>query len=308
MERRGPKNRLDPSTPYAFFWEEEIDADGQLAPTATVLLTNRECPFRCLMCDLWRNTLDEPTPPGAIPAQIDYALERLPAARQVKLYNAGSFFDPLAIPESDYSTIAARLSGFARVIVESHPAVLGRRSLHFRDLLSGRLEVAVGLETAHPDVLRRLNKRITLDDFRRTAEFLFGNGIDLRVFIMVRPPYLTEAEGVYWAQRSLDLARECRATAASLIPTRAGNGAMETLQEAGDFTPPRLVSLEESMEYGLNLEGMRVFTDLWDVERLNTCDCSQMRIERLAAMNRTQAIPPQVQCTRCDAGANADIQ
>ena len=38
------------------------------APTAVVFLTNRECPFRCVMCDLWMNTLDETVPRGAIAA------------------------------------------------------------------------------------------------------------------------------------------------------------------------------------------------------------------------------------------------
>ena len=43
--------------PYAFFVEEERSASGEVVPVATVFLTNRECPWRCLMCDLWKNTL-----------------------------------------------------------------------------------------------------------------------------------------------------------------------------------------------------------------------------------------------------------
>ena len=65
LDRRGPKPRLDPLRPYAAVLEEELDANGVLAPTAVVFITNRECPFRCVMCDLWRNTLDETVPPGA---------------------------------------------------------------------------------------------------------------------------------------------------------------------------------------------------------------------------------------------------
>ena len=58
------------------------------------------------MCDLWRNTLDETVPPGAIATQIRSALEQLPPVRQVKLYNAGSFFDPAAIPPAEDAGIA----------------------------------------------------------------------------------------------------------------------------------------------------------------------------------------------------------
>src|SRR2546430_5667940 len=49
---------------------------------ATVFLSNRECPFRCLMCDLWKNTLETTLPPGRIVGQIRWALERLPPARR----------------------------------------------------------------------------------------------------------------------------------------------------------------------------------------------------------------------------------
>src|SRR5262249_37224872 len=139
LRRRGPKNPLDPAMPYACLWEEEAGASGELISMATVFLTNRECPFRCLMCDLWRNTLDDRVSTGRIAGQIRSALEKLPPARQIKLYNAGSFFDPQAIPPEDYEEIAAVISDFGRVIVECHPAFLrGKHAEHclrFRDLL-----------------------------------------------------------------------------------------------------------------------------------------------------------------------------
>lgn len=58
------------------------------------------------MCDLWTSTLPGDTPRGAIPAQIRAALAELPPARRIKLYNAGSFFDPKAIPPDDDGEIA----------------------------------------------------------------------------------------------------------------------------------------------------------------------------------------------------------
>ncbi len=271
LAKRGPKRNLDPLRPYAFFAEDEIDSSGRQAPTATLMLTNRECPYRCLMCDLWQDTLDESTRQGAIPAQITYALDRLPACRQIKLYNAGSFFDPKAIPPEDYGKIAELIAGFDRVIVECHPALVGRQCLAFRDLIAGKLEVAIGLETVHPAALESLNKRFNVDDFRRAAAFLHDNGIDLRVFLLVRPPFLSEMEGLDWAKRSLDESFECGATACTLIPVRAGNGAMEALRASGDWEAPRLSSLEAAQEYGISLGKGRVFADLWDVEKRALC-------------------------------------
>jgi archaeosine synthase beta-subunit len=301
------RNMLDPQRPYAFLVEEERSASGEVVPVATVFLTNRECPWRCLMCDLWRNTLTESVPRGAIPAQIDYALAQLPPARQIKLYNSGSFFDPKAIPAEDYADIAARLRGFERVIVECHPALAGESSLRFRDLLSQQgeiqLEVAMGLETAHPQVLDQLNKGMTLDQFREAAGFLRQNDIALRTFILVKPPFMDEAEGLDWAKRSLDFAFDCGATVAALIPTRAGNGAMEALAKRGEFMPPKLATLEAALAYGIGLGRGRVFADLWDLQRFAACEtCFPARAARLGEMNLRQAIHQTVICQSCEDG------
>jgi len=303
LAQRGAKNKLDPQRAYAALWEEEAGADGRHIATATLFLTNRECPYRCLMCDLWQNTLDVRVWVGAIPVQIEAALSTLPPARQIKLYNAGSFFDPQAIPPEDYPAIAALTASHERVIVECHPALIGTRCLSFRDMLAGRLEVAIGLETAHPEALERLNKRFTVDDFRQAADILSSNAIDLRVFLLVKPPFMTEAEGLEWACRSLDTAFAAGASVCCLIPTRGGNGAMETLRREGNWNPPSLVSLEAAQEYGLRLGRGRVFADIWDIEKFYSCVCSPQRAARIAAMNRTQRIPAQIECSLCTASS-----
>jgi radical SAM enzyme (TIGR01210 family) len=299
VQHRFPKPLLDPHRPYAAIWEEELDDHGALVPTAVVFLTNRECPFRCVMCDLWVNTLDATVPRGAIAAQIRTALADLPAARQIKLYNAGSFFDPAAIPPDDDDEIAEAVGGFQRVIVEAHPAFLAgayrERCLRFRDAISGQLEVAIGLETSHPEVLARLNKKMTLDAFNRAADFLLEHDIALRVFILLSPPFMPRGEEVEWARRSLDVAAECGASVSVVIPTRGGNGVMEAIGEA--FHPPRLNWLESTVEYGIGLGGMRVFADLWNIERFFDCSCSPRRAGRLASMNREQQLQASVSCS-----------
>ena len=284
----------DAFLPYEYFVEEERNCDGVVDPVATIFLTNRECPFRCLMCDLWRNTLTETVPAGAIPAQIDYALAQLASARQVKLYNSGSFFDPRAIPPADYGAIAQRVKHFERVIVENHPAFTGDACLRFRDLLCGEFEIATGLETVHPEVLEGLNKRMTLEQFSGAANFLRGHGIGLRVFILVQPPLMPACEALLWAERSLDFAMELGATAATLIPTRGGNGAMEALS----FVPPPLATLESAMEYGLRLRAGRVFADLWGVREVCP-ECTAPRIARLRQMNLRQVVMERVSCSLC---------
>jgi archaeosine synthase beta-subunit len=296
----GGRGTLDPLRPVSYLLEEERSDTGDIVTVATLFLTNRECPWRCLMCDLWQNTLTESGPAGAIPAQIDYALDRLSPARQIKLYNSGSFFDRRAIPIVDHEAIAARIGVFERVIVESHPALIGDDCFRFRDLLNGRLEVAMGLETVNPEALERLNKNMTLDQFSRAAELLRANDISLRAFILVKPPFVEEDDALYWAERSLDFAFNCGATVAVLIPTRTGNGAMEELMRHAQFSPPRLSTLESAVAYGVRLERGRVFSDLWDLKRIADCDtCFAVRAERLRRINLNQQLPPAINCRDC---------
>jgi radical SAM enzyme (TIGR01210 family) len=336
LERRGARRTVNPMEPHGFIWEEERSENGQIDPVATIFLTNRECPWRCVMCDLWKTTVTESVPLAAIPAQIDYAFEKLGVSslatagaslrseklgqilpQEIKLYNGGSFFDPKAIPLADYPAIAERVCSFKRVIVECHPAFVRDSCVRFRDLLAEkwsrtacstgiapRLEVAMGLETAHPGVIERLNKGMTLTQFARAAEFLKRHDICLRVFVLIKPPFLEEGEALTWANKSIEFAFDSGATVVSLIPTRAGNGAMEALQEQGLFSPPKLATVEAAQEFGVNLRRGRVFADLWDLEKFSSCAaCFSGRRERLRLINLEQHVRPPVVCADCSASA-----
>jgi radical SAM enzyme (TIGR01210 family) len=306
LERRPSRPALDPFAHQGVIVEPERAADGTLVNTATVFLTGRECPWRCVMCDLWTHTISADTPGGAIPRQIASAITTLRQAPAmptvIKLYNAGSFFDPAAIPPEEDDEIAAIVNGFERVIVEAHPAFLrgpyGERCLRFRDRLRGQLEVAIGLETAHASTLARLNKRMTVESFREACAFLVAHDMDVRVFVLLNPPFLTGDAAIEWARRSIDLAAECGATACTVIPTRGGNGAMEAL-DVSEVERPSLAALERVLEYGVSVRRLRVFADLWDVEQFFDCDCSERRATRLHQINRTQEVPASTVCARC---------
>ena len=267
------------------------------------------------MCDLWQHTTERDTPGGAITAQVANARQTLDRSNQpvsqIKLYNAGSFFDPRAVPDDDYDGVAVAVAGMSRVIVESHPALVGERTRRFLEALHRHqaadvvptLEVAIGLETAHPETLERLNKRMTIGDFLLAASRLRSLGAALRVFLLVSPPFVPKDEQDEWLLRSIDLACEAGATAVSLIPTRPGNGALDTLEEDGLFRRPSLLDLERSLTLALaRVRGRqtRVFADLWDVKRFADCQlCLTARRERLRAMNIGQHLQPPVSCPRC---------
>jgi radical SAM enzyme (TIGR01210 family) len=322
LERRGPRPAHDPWRYQDLVVEDERAGNGRIARVGTVILTGRECPWRCVMCDLWRGTTADDTPPGAVPGQIAAArtafIRRGAAVTQMKLYNAGSFFDPRAVPPSDYAPIATELSGLERVIVESHPALVGDRVDWFLNALAGHtasgaaapgLEVAMGLETVHPSALDALNKRMTVDEFRRAADWLHERRVALRVFLLISPPGVRDEEQDEWLSRSVDAALAFGASVISLVPTRPGNGAMEALSAAGGFRQPALADIERSAAIGIERatryehRAARVFVDVWDLERFTSCaSCLPARRDRLHAMNLDQRVAPTMTCEKCSSG------
>ena len=300
IEGRGGKNPVDPLKPYGWLVEKERAATGKIEDTGIIFLTNNECPFHCLMCDLWKNTTDKPVPKGAIPQQIEYALSRMGAAKHLKLYNSGSFFDEKAIPSEDYKEIASLISDFETVIVESHPKLISEKCLAFRDMLEPELQVALGLETIHPEVLQKLNKKMTTDDFISAVDFLSKNSILSRAFVLLRPPFLSEEDGIYWAERTIEFALNAGVECCTIIPVRGGNGAMDQLKEKGLFTPPDILSLEKVLDFGLRLNKGRVFADTWDLGLFSSCEkCLDKRTARISEMNLSQIISAPVICTCC---------
>lgn len=291
------RRRLALDPPVEWLVESEPDGEGRRAEVLTVFLTNRECPWRCLMCDLWRYTTLDSVGSGFIPAQIDRVFAAARSASKpnepqwIKLYNAGSFFDSRAIPPEDHPAILERCAGFQRVIVECHPMLVGDAVERFRDSLPEgcHLEVAMGLEVADPEVLEKLNKGITLERYVAAAQRLNRMGVESRSFVLIQPPFVAEERAVDLAVESVDFAMEQGASVVSLIPTRPGNGALDRLLAEGLFRPPTPGTIETSFEKALALGKGRVFLDLWGLEQFwGTNEAVHAARARLHEINLSQ--------------------
>jgi len=274
---------VDPWTPHGTLRERERLPDGRVVDSVTIFLAGAQCPFGCVFCDLWRFTTLEPTPPGAIPAQIDRGLDEEggPTPFQVKLYNASNFFERRAVPPEDDAAVAARLATVFQVVVESHPKLVGERCLDFGEALDGRLEVAMGLETVHPQALSRLDKGMTLADFDAAARRLRTAGHGVRAFVLVGVPFIEPAEQLAWTVRSVEHALDVGAEHVALIPVRGSTAAMQALRRAGEWAPPSLELVEAAFERCRSLGGGVVTVDLWDLDREAREATTRGRIERL---------------------------
>jgi radical SAM enzyme (TIGR01210 family) len=301
---RPPKPHVDPYRAHDSLLEAERRRGGKIERTLTVFLAGAECPFTCSFCDLWRFTIDGPTPPGALTLQLGEVLDKVDgsAIDRIKLYNASNFFDKRAVPENDLEGIAKLVKTFAAVTVESHAKTIGQPTLDFAGQIGGRLEVAVGLETIHPAGLAQSNKRLDLKNFDGAASFLAANGIDLRVFVLLGVPYVPADESVDWTVRTIEYAVECGAAVVSIIPVRGGNGEIERLQGLGHFRAPSLSQLEDALDRCVGLTRSVVTADLWDIDRLCACaHCRSDRVERLRRVNTSGHAEPRIDCRVCGA-------
>jgi archaeosine synthase beta-subunit len=297
---------VDPWKAHGAILEPERRPDGVVEQALTVFLSGAECPFTCSFCDLWRWTFDGPTPAGAIPRQLREVLRThagdATAPQRLKLYNASNFFDRRAVPADDVPTSAALAEPFGAVTVESHAQTVGPLTLEFKERLSGRLEVAIGLETIHPVAAPQLNKRLDLPRFERAANYLADNDMDLRVFVLLGAPHIAAEESVEWTARTVEYAVANGAAMVAIIPVRGGNGEMERLQGLGQFVPPTLRQLETALDSSVAFGRAVITVDLWDAERLPGCTaCRQARIARLSRMNLSGQLERAVECAECEA-------
>jgi radical SAM enzyme (TIGR01210 family) len=301
---RPAKPYVDPYVAHGSVLEEERRPDGTIERALTVFLAGAECPFTCSFCDLWKYTIDGPTPPGALTAQLARVLDAHegPAPDRLKLYTASNFFDRRAVPAEDLAGLAALAAPFSAVTVESHANTVGEPALAFARAIGGRLEVAVGLETVHPAACAQLNKRLDLARFDRAAAFLGRHDIEMRVFVLLGAPHVPHDESVEWTVRTVEHAARAGAAVVAIIPVRGGNGEMERLEALGHATPPTLAQLEESLDRCIGLAGTVVTADLWDIKRLAPCErCRSTRVERLRRLNVTARAEPRVACSACSA-------
>ncbi len=305
---RGPRLPVDPRKANGVWVESETDGCGGQVKVLTVLLAVSECPWRCAMCDLWQQTLDRPTAIGDVPKQIESALEHLPQdVRWVKLYNSGNFFDAKSVPIADHQRIAELCRPFDRIIVENHPRLCTDRVLSFSRRLAGQLEVALGVETLQTGMLRRLNKGMNRDDIDAAIGRLKNWQIDVRAFVLLRPPWTLDQEGIRWTELTLRHLFRLGVRHASIIPVRAGNGWLDGLQTKGEFEPPSMRALETVMKRAMAIPKRGVVTaDLWNWPPPHACPhCAEARKKRLDEINLNQLWQDDYSCEFC--GLHEDL-
>jgi radical SAM enzyme (TIGR01210 family) len=149
-----------------------------------------------------------------------YDFKRYPI---VCIYNSGSFLNDRELPPKARRGILKILSENAdikKIIIETRPEFITKEKvMEIRNILKDKIvELGVGLESSNDEIRRHcINKGFTLKEFEKSVIKVKGI-LDLLVYVLIKPPFLTEKEGIEDAVQSAKYALNFGAKAVSFEP------------------------------------------------------------------------------------------
>ncbi len=244
---RRKRRRKDRDAPVSVWREKEVVGGRQVDAGVVILRTSGCSHFHrggCSMCG-YNAESDRSVSEEDIVRQYDRALSGLGDVGMVKVYTSGSFLDEGEVPPGAAAHILGSCAGIgARLLVESRPEYITGERLDRMLSSHEDLELAIGLESANDRVLRHsINKGFTVADFDRAASLMRERGVDLRTYVLLKPPFLTEREAL---EDAVATVRHAAAVsyAVSVNPVNVQKGTMvERLWRDWSYRPPWLWSV-----------------------------------------------------------------
>jgi len=256
------RDNLDRRSQPAAIWKEEDMLEGRKVRAMVAILRTVGCWWSakggCLMCG-YNAASEEGIGEAELRIQLQQVLQRYEGEEMVKLYTSGSFLDEKEIPASIRNEIIASLPDTRRILFESRPEFVTEEVLD--TLPARRVQVALGLESANDEVLRKsIRKGFSVADYERSARSLHSKGIPVRTYLLLKPPYLTESQAIADTLRSIRFASP-HSESISVNPLNVQAGTtVEGLWRRGDYRAPWLWSLIEVLVKGKQLTDVRVFS------------------------------------------------
>jgi radical SAM enzyme (TIGR01210 family) len=157
---------------------------------------------------------------------------------KIKIFTSGSFLDTeeLSLSVRNQVLDVVKEKGVKEVTIETRPEYADQ-AVHVKTYLNDiLLEVAIGLESATDRVLTYcINKGFTYSDFTKAVDML--DGIRVKAYLLIKPPFLTEYEAVEDAVHSAE-AIEDRVDVISFNPVAVHKETVvEYLWRTGGYTP-----------------------------------------------------------------------
>jgi radical SAM enzyme (TIGR01210 family) len=118
------------------------------------------------------------------------------------IYNAGSFFNDIELPDIVRMHIYKELTtinNIKSIIFESRPEyITSEKMKKMRDILPDkRIEIGIGLESSSEYIRSMcLNKGFKIDEFNKAIAILKENKICLLAYVLQKPPFVSEKQAI----------------------------------------------------------------------------------------------------------------
>ena len=261
------ERRPEPTGPadarrYVNQWVEAEAIGAEQVAAFVVILRTRGCYWAdqkgCSMCGYAKDTLGRSATPAELAEQLERALARYREEPYVKVYTSGSFLDDREVDPASRLALVRAFSGRSRrLLFETLPEFATDERLGpLREAFSGELEVAFGLESTDPGVLGRLvHKNAPPSAYLAAGDRVRALGARAKAYLLLKPPYLGEAESVRDVLASIETAHP-HFDALSVNPVHIQNGTVvEWLYRRGRYRPPWLWSVVEALRTGAARRG-----------------------------------------------------
>ena len=249
-ERRSKGARRSDATSPVAAWKEKEYLNGKTVDAGVVILRTSGCSHfhrgGCSMCGYNVESNCE-VKPEDVTKQFVTGVQNLGQVDFLKVYTSGSFLDESEVGKKQRETILKHCEdGGTRLLFESRPEYVNDETLGNVVSIHDDIEIALGLESSNDNVLRySINKGFTFNDYERAAATAHSQGADVRTYVLLKPPFLSESEAIADSITTMRAAAKMSETL-SLNPVNVQKGTLvEKLWKGWAYRSPWLWSVLE---------------------------------------------------------------
>lgn len=232
-------------------WREKDILDGKIVDAFVLILRTKGCRWSnkggCTMCGYFKETYD--VKENEILKQIKETVKIYKDEKIVKIFTSGSFLDENEIPSHMQKKIIESFSKAEKIVIESRPEFI-KNIENIKSIKSNkRIEIAMGLESASDKVLEySINKGFKYAEWRKWAEKVKEYGKELKVYILIKPPFLTEKDAIKDAIKSVEKVGDIADTVSFNPVAIHSRTVVEFLWKKNLYRPPWLWSVVEVLK------------------------------------------------------------
>ncbi len=258
------KRPVRPAIVPSSAWTTETRISSETGKALSIVFSTIGCAHArgalggCTMCSYLLDGTQRSPSSEELQQQFMNAMSKLDAEHgpvSVKLYTSGSFLDPGEVPVSARSAILEMLASDSRVrevVLESRPEYVSQEVMVElrRSLGDIEIELGIGLESSN-DLIRSIcvNKGFSGEDFHNAVEIARSEGIGVRAYVLVKPPFLTERDALLDATQTIQDAASMGVTTISINPVNVQSYTLvERLWSRGEYRPPWLWTVVEVLK------------------------------------------------------------